>query len=200
MRCCPWYRAHLKWSEIVSRVNSPLVPLRLDTLTPLVPRSLVTRRERSSPTFVKQLSGQKHNRSEISVREGWCLACVVACTREDHVMLIRAFVGCAALSCLVGCGDGPDLQSANLSGPSGVADVSIAETSSAFAATANASTDVKVNMQDACDPNTFNAGLGRRHMCPERWREIRRFHQSAHEARVRRFMAFRPEDGQRANR
>ena len=37
MRCCPWYRAHLKWSEIVSRVNSPLVPLRLDTLTPLVP-------------------------------------------------------------------------------------------------------------------------------------------------------------------
>ena len=75
-------------------------------------------------------------------------------------MLIRAFVGCAALSCPVGCGAGSDSQSANLPGPSGVPDASIAETASAFAASANASTDVKVNMQDACDPDTFNAVLG----------------------------------------
>src|SRR5688572_15474070 len=115
-------------------------------------------------------------------------------------MLIRAFVGCAALSCLVGCGDGPDSQSANLSGPSGVSDVSIAETSSAFAASANASTDVKVNMQDACDPNTFNAVLGAGTCVRNGGVKFDEFHQSAHEARVRGFMAFRPEDGQRANR
>jgi plastocyanin len=77
------------------------------------------------------------------------------------LMFIRAIVGCAALSCVVACGDSnaPSSEPVGVLGPSEISGPTIGA-GPRSAAQPNASADVKVNMLDACDPDTFNAALG----------------------------------------
>jgi hypothetical protein len=77
-------------------------------------------------------------------------------------MYIRAIVSCVALLLIVACDDSnaPVSEPAHISGPSALSGVSTLDTSRVPNAEANASSAVMVNMQDACDPTTFNAALG----------------------------------------
>lgn len=77
-------------------------------------------------------------------------------------MYIRALVSCMALSWTIACGDSnaPVSESASILGPSALSGMSTLDASRVPKAEANASRDVRVNMQDACDPATFNAVLG----------------------------------------
>ena len=75
-------------------------------------------------------------------------------------MFNRAVAGCVALCCIVGCSttnESPS-ESATVLGPSMVSTVP-ADGSRGPAAPGNLSTDVIVNMHDACDPTTFNAAI-----------------------------------------
>jgi hypothetical protein len=80
--------------------------------------------------------------------------------KEDQLMLVRALTGFAALICLAGCGRNTDL--ASLTGSPVAPSVDGSATTTAIGSTFRTagSADVLVNMNDACDPDTFNAALG----------------------------------------